>query len=512
MDALNISDSDILKSKNENLAFWGAIAALALICLVFRFDGTTPDVSWLISMCERIYNGEIAYIDIFETTPPIPTLLYMPGVIISQWTPVSAEAAVNAITFLSIFLALFLSDRILPARVGSLGPSRWLILFPAAVFLFILANDAFAQREYIAAAFALPIVCIFIHHTDKGTWPGFSLRAWAAVLAGLSIAIKPPLFAVPGVILAVYYLLVVKNVRFVYSSGLLIAGVIGVGITAASLAAFPAYLDGVTTLMRDVYVPIHLPIINAGNKAFFSIFAVLICAAVLSLDRNVPKAALLTLTATVGYLVVYLVQGKFFGYHLVPAALFGLITLTLFLWKRATPLLAQWTKEIPALTIYAIVTVGVSVLMYKGFEDQRPRMTDMRWAEGLDNPTAMAISPYIDAGFPISRQIGASWIDRIHSQWVANYTRYALENMELSEEEHETAERYHRLDIERTRNLIRDKSPDIIFQTVTPRIEWLHEAIVETQPSPLDQYEVVAEEGVYRIWKRRDANQNRTER
>lgn len=498
-------DRDILKSKHDALMFWGAISALALFCLFFRFDGTTPDVSWLISMCERIYDGEIAYIDIFETTPPIPTLLYMPGVAISRWTPVSAEAAVNAITFLSVFLALFLSAQILPARIGNLGSSRWLILFPAAVFLFILANDAFAQREYIAAAFALPIVCVFIHHTDKDAWPSVSLRTGAALLAGLSIAIKPPLFAVPGVILAAYYLLTVRNVRFIYSSGLLIAGAVGIAITAASVFAFPAYLDGVTTLMRDVYVPIHLPLINAANKAFFSVFAVLLFAAILSMDRKAPKAALIMLTATVGYLIVYLVQGKFFGYHLVPAALFGLITLTLFLWKRAAPLMPQWTKAIPALAVYAIVTLGVSVLMYKGFEDQRPRMTNMQWAEGLDDPTAMAISPYIDAGFPISRQIGASWIDRIHSQWVSNYTRYALENMELSEEETEIAQQYHTQDIERTRNLIRDKAPDIIFQTVTPRLEWLHEAIVEAQPSPLDQYEVIAEEGVYRIWGRRNA-------
>lgn len=498
-------DRDILKSKHDTLMFWGVVSALALICLFFRFDGTTPDVSWLISMCERIYDGEIAYVDIFETTPPIPTLLYMPGVAISRWTPVSAEAAVNAITFLSVFATLYLSAQILPARIGKLGSSRWLILFPAAVFLFIISNDAFAQREYIAAAFALPIVCVFIHHADKGTWPTVSLRTGAALLAGLSIAIKPPLFAMPGIILAAYYLLTIRNVRFVYSSGLLIAGAIGVTITAASLIAFPAYLDGVTTLMRDVYVPVRLPLMDAANDAFYGVLAVFVCAIIVSLDRKASNASIIMLMTTLGYIFVYFAQAKFFSYHLAPAAMFALIALTLLLWKRAAPLIQDWKNSVPALSIYGVVVIGVSILMHQGFEDNRPRMKNMMWAEYFDNPTAMAISPYIDAGFPISRQVGASWVDRIHSQWVANYTHYSLENMKLSEEEVTRAQRYHAKDIERTRSLIRDKAPDIIFQYVTPRMQWLHEAIVEAQPSPLDQYEVIAEEGVYRIWARRGA-------
>lgn len=495
---------EFIKPQNKGFVFWAAITALALVCAAFQLDGATSDVSWLISMCERIYDGEVAYIDIFETTPPVPTLLYMPGVVLSRWTPLSAEVAVYASVFLSIFLALILSARILPSRIEDLGSSRWLILFPAAVFLFILANDAFAQREYIAAAFALPIVAVFIHHADKGLWPSFSLRFWAALLAGLSIAIKPPLFAAPGIILAAYYLYKVRNVRFAYSSGLLAAGVIGVAITVISLIVFPAYLDGVTTLMRDVYVPIRLPITSAGNDAFFSILAILAFSCILSLKTEIPKAAPILLAASISYLLVYLVQGKFFAYHLAPAAMFGLIALTLLLWKRALPMVSEWKKAVPAFSIYAVVTASVSVLMYQGFADYRPHITDMRWAEGLENPTAMAISPYIDAGFPLSRQVGAAWIDRIHSQWVANYTKYALENMDLSEEETALAQRYHKRDIERTRELIRDKAPDIIFDYVPSKSQWLREAIIEAQPSPLDQYRVVVEEGAYRVWRRRD--------
>lgn len=492
-------------ANQDIFAFWGALLVMALACVYFRFDGATPDVSWLISMCERIYDGEAAYIDIFETTPPVPTLLYMPGVALSRWLPVSAEAAVYASVFLSIIASLILSARILPERIGNIGPSRWLVLFPSAAFLFIIANDAFAQREHFAAAFALPIVSVFIRHAEDGSWPDFSLRAWAAILAGLSIAIKPPLFVLPGVVLAAYYLFRIRNVRFLYSSGLLLAGAIGVVITVISLMAFPEYLDGVTTLMRDVYVPLRLPFLAATGEAFYGVFAVFIIIAILSLDRNIPAAGLIALSVTLGYLVVYLAQGKFFGYHLVPAAMYALIALAIFLWKRAASSAPQGLKAALSLSIYAVTATGVSTLMYSGFDDNRPRMQNIQWSEGLDRPTAMAISPIIGAGFPLSRQIEARWVDRIHSQWVANYTRYALENMDLTDQEKEIARRYHAFDIERTRNVIRDKAPEIIIQTVSPKMQWLHDAVVEAHPSPLENYDIIAEDGYYRIWRRRDS-------
>ena len=484
-------------------AFWGALAVMTALCIAMRLDGATADVSWLISMCERIYDGETAYVDIFETTPPAPALLYMPGVALSRWLPVSAEAAVYATAFGAIFASLWLSARILPARLGAAGPSRWVVLFPAAAFLLLIVNDAFAQREHFAAAFALPIAATFIHHAEKGEWPAVPLRALAAVLAGVSIAVKPPLFAAPGAALALYYLIRMRKIRFVYSSGLLAGGAVGVLLTAVSLAAFPAYLDGVATLMRDVYVPVRLPLINASKGAFWGVAAIFLFAAMLTRGGKAPTTAI-ALAVSAGYAAVYVVQGKFMAYHLVPAALFGVVALAASLRTRAAALLQSGAGSACAFTAHAAVALGVSSILFTGFEDYRPRMNDLSWAQDLDRPTAMSITPYIDGAFPLARQVEARWVDRIHSQWVANYARYALDNLELSEKRARVARRYYEFDIERTRSVIRDKEPEIIIQTVAPRMDWLHEAIVETAPSPLAAYDVIAEEGVYRIWRRRD--------
>src|SRR6266516_5274638 len=193
---------------------------ILLASLPFRRHGAPPDVSWLITMCERILDGEKAYVDIFETTPPVPMLLYMPNVILARLTGVTPEMATFASAYAAAVASLALSARILPNYVTGKG-SRWLVLLPAAVVLLVFANDAFAQREYFAATLALPMLSVFVRHAHEHEWPPLMDRILAAILAGLTIAIKPPLFALPGLFVAVYYFWRTRRLSFLVSSGLL---------------------------------------------------------------------------------------------------------------------------------------------------------------------------------------------------------------------------------------------------------------------------------------------------
>ena len=208
----------------RRFSFWSAILLTFLVSIPFRLEGPTTDVSWLITMCERILDGEKAYIDIFETTPPVPMLLYMPGVLLARLLSITPETTTFAIAYAAAFGSIALSARILPDYVATGEKTSWLILLPAAVILFVLPNDAFAQREYFAAAFALPIFSIFVRHAEENVWPPLADRILAAMLAGLTIAIKPPLFALPGIAVAAYYWWRTRNLSFLVSSGLLAAG------------------------------------------------------------------------------------------------------------------------------------------------------------------------------------------------------------------------------------------------------------------------------------------------
>ena len=484
-------------------AFWVAIAAVMVSSLSLRINGATPDVSWLTSMCERMLDGERGWVDIFETTPPVPTLLYMPGVLLSRLTGIGSEAAVFATAYLAALLALTCTLRLLPDRIAGSVPSRWAVVLPAAVVLFILSNDTFAQREFFAAAFTLPAFAVFVRRAENGEWPSRRGRLAAAIMAGLAFAIKPPVFALPFIAIAVFELIRTRSLAFLFPSMLPVAAVAGVALTVASLAAFPAYLDGVTTLMRDVYLPIQLGPYQAVLRergfvatAFCSVLAVLAL-----VRRETPRAGWLAMVVGAAYFAAYFAQRKFFAYHMYPAALFVIVALTVLLWTRCAESLRSG-RQAGTIVVYTASATLVVALLMAAFDDNRPEIRDLSWAKELNRPTALAIAPDLSVSFPLAQRIGAHWVDRIHSQWVARYTRIALRRGGLSETDAQRYKSYFDHDIERTVRVIHDKRPEIIIQRVGAGAQWLTDALLATDPTVLDGYETLAEEGVIRILRR----------
>ena len=266
-----------------------------------------------------------------------------------------------------------------------------------------------------------------LRHAHEGAWPPLADRILAAMLAGLTIAIKPPLFALPGIVVAAYYWWRTRSLSFLVSSGLLAAGVIGLAVTAASLAAFPEYLGEITTVMREIYVPVRShPLAFLNDKACLGVLSCFGLALILSAAQRPPVTAVLALMTATGFLAAYLIQGKFFPYHVFPAALFGGIAAWILIYGRFLSLSLVHSRHLPGrLAVYALAVFGISALFIVGFDDRRPTMSDLSWAAGLDHPRALAISPVLSTAFPLARRIGAVWVDRIHSQWVARYTRYA---------------------------------------------------------------------------------------
>jgi hypothetical protein len=496
-------------------AFWTAIIAVTVSSLPLRMRGATSDVSWLTSMCERMLDGERGWVDIFETTPPIPTLLYMPGVVLARATGVSSETAVFATAYAAGLLALYCTLRLLPDRIAGSVPSRWAVIVPAAAFLFIISNDAFAQREWFAAAFTLPVFAVFVRRAEGGEWPSLGGRLVAATMAGLAFAIKPPLFALPFVGLAVFALIRTRSLEFLFPSMLPVAAAAGVAFTVASLAAFPAYLDGVTTLMRDVYVPIQLAPnqVILQERGFVGTSLGIVLAVLARLRRELPRAASLAIVVAAGYVAAYLAQRKFFAYHVFPAALFVIVALTLLFWtrfkefvqsRRSPPIRRR--RAIVHLEIigsYAVCASLAVLFLLRAFDVNWPEMRDLSWANELNRPTALAISPDHSASFPLAQRIGARWVDRIHSQWVARYTRVTLRRGGLNEIDARRYQSYFDRDIERTVRVIREKRPDIIIQHVGTDATWLIEALLAEDATLLDDYETFAEEGVVRILRRR---------
>lgn len=487
------------------LLLWGLLVLIAAASVPLHVGDPTPDVSWLISMCERIFAGQVAYVDIMETTPPVPALLYMPAVLAGQALGMSTERALVPYVYLSVLGVLGLVSWILREDTPAQARFGRVFLFAAAVGLFLAPSDAFAQREYFAALTGLPIVAVFVRHAQTGAWPPALPRALAAVLAGLTIAIKPPLFALPGGVLFCYYLWRTRSLRFAYSSGLILGGVVGVALTLASLAAFPDYLGPIWDVMRDVYVPAKESLWSAfKTREGVAVLGALGAAFLLGRQSEDSLPGLwLTVWTGAGFFLAYVAQGKFFAYHAYPAVLLGSLALALASAERVASADSPARRRLLG-SLLLLVWIGFSATTFVAFRDGRPVMKDLSWAAELEAPTVLAVSPDISTGFPLSRRFGGVWVNRIHSQWVSRYVRFLLEKEpDLSPERRELLASYRRADLLWVLETIEREAPELILLDRTPANAWLLPALEELRPGFLDGYEVLAEEGRIRVLRRR---------
>ena len=158
------------------------------------------DVSWLLTVGERVLDGQRLYVDVLEINPPMAVLIYMPGIVIARALGLPVETVTDGLIFAAIFVSLAIVARILkPSSVlPGATSSRWLPLGFAV--LAILPMQAFGQREHIAIVELLPLLAVFAVRM-KGESPS----AWTAVIAGcgagLAVSFKPH-FAI-GILCAV---------------------------------------------------------------------------------------------------------------------------------------------------------------------------------------------------------------------------------------------------------------------------------------------------------------------
>src|SRR5258708_29647461 len=62
------------------LLSWLSIIILFVAAVVLRhFLAANTDVSWLLTVGERVLDGQRLYIDVLETNPPMAVLLFTPG-------------------------------------------------------------------------------------------------------------------------------------------------------------------------------------------------------------------------------------------------------------------------------------------------------------------------------------------------------------------------------------------------------------------------------------------------
>jgi len=338
------------------------VAVLFAAIIVRSMSWLDTDVSCLITLAEKVLAGAKPYVDFDEFNLPASVLLYVPEVVIGRWLGVAPEAIVTISVFGATAASLWLTGRILTAS-SLLARQDSVILLPAAFgILLILPEDAFGQREHIAAIAILPILAIYSSRVANKT-----VHSWHAIVAGmcasLAMSLKPH-FAL-ALLLPLLYSAWQHRKEFKKAAAILLSlenvVILAFLLVYAALIvlAFPDYLQKMLPIIVAVYAPARLPWQTLLSSLTILLAPIGLAAAGIIGGRTALKPLpLVFVLAATGFWLAALIQGKGWPYQGYPAIALILMVLCAIVDMRWSDVKAQAAPRLEAWALSSAVLVG----------------------------------------------------------------------------------------------------------------------------------------------------------
>jgi hypothetical protein len=401
------------------LAPWLALAALFVVAIILRHMlPANTDVSWLLTVAERVIDGQRLYVDVIETNPPMAMLTYIPGIAVARALGLPAEMVTNGLVFVAIFASLAVVAYILKNDVVLRGFAGWTLALLAFAILTILPTKIFGQREHIAVVELLPALALYAVRM-KGERPPIAVILAAGVGAGVALSFKPH-FAI-GVLCGLAALAVYgRSWRILLTPENFIAAAIAAIYVLCIIVFYPSYLSAIVPLVRDVYIRVGASLIEMIKTPAVPIWAAAMFAAlVVKRAGRIDSMLLLLLATSFGFMLAFFLQRKGWPYHSYPMIALAMLGLGYALAMR-TPL--DRAHGIFATATLTVVFVQ-SILWFNWAFDKAfdARALQASIARLGPHPKILAITGEPGLGHPLTRALEGTWVSRQQSLWVAAY-------------------------------------------------------------------------------------------
>ncbi|MHA6297816.1 hypothetical protein [Devosia sp. CAU 1758] len=391
-----------------------AASLVTLFATLFTFwaqvsSGLNPDVSWLLTVGERMLDGQQLYTDIHELNPPMSALLYLPMVVLGRWLGLPPEPLVVGAILLLTLVCLRGASKIL--RRGDLlgDPGLWWIIGVMVMIVFPGVN--FGEREHVALILMLPLLAVGAVR-QQGGLPGIRAELLAGLAAGLVMTIKPH-FALPILLVALYGAAWTRSWRPMFNPAHVVAGLVLIAYGLVVLVWFSSFFTEMLPVASAAYVgdrwPPALLVFGLPTLPFWLMLAGLL----LLYRREVmspPKAPLLV--ASIGFFLVYIIQGKGFVYHLLPGnALAAMVLAQCFIERNGQGARRQ------VLLVLAVVVLSFPGLM--GLRGDPVRIEVMAALRPLGPGLAIAnLTAHLSVASPLHRQLDATLVNAGPCLWI----------------------------------------------------------------------------------------------
>ena len=376
-----------------------------------------PDISWLLLSAGRLLDGGRYGVDVLEVNPPLIAWVYSIPVLLSRLSGIPAYTLLMLIT-------LFLAVASLAAVYVLLGTDRReaaaLTVALGAGILLLPAGD-FAQREHLAAISCAPWLALALRRA-RNMPPGRGATASVAVLGAVGFLLKP--YFLLGWAAVELYLARHRGFRLLLRLENIVLAAAGVTYIACVALIAPGYIA-----LARMLGPAYATYLSSGASDAAMLGLWLGGMGLFLLWRiRVVSAAGVFGAATIGFLLAGIVQLKWWSYHFLPAAVFGIAALAALaytaLGRLPARVASRGRKTTTVLAALAIVVIAARPLDVAGRPEHPDHLADAsvlplrEWLRGnAPDADVMLFSTNINSAFPAIPLSGSRWTSRLPSLW-----------------------------------------------------------------------------------------------
>lgn len=396
--------------------------------LVYFLPPLNHDAAALLHFSQRWLGGERLYVDLIDVNPPLVFVLNLVPAIIARLTPIGAPTALMLCVLAWITFGFLLSWRLLRSAPGAVSAIHRYIFPPLFLFLMIAyPGPEFGQREHLMVVASLPYLLLAQARLEQRELAR-GLAVATALFAAIAFALKPHFLLIPLLVEA----MVIGTLGL--RRGLRDGVPQTLGLVFAVYGAFvllltPAYFDVVVPLAMDKYLTLGGmgPWRVLVESQLSAPAAILFPLALASLLVRRPLARLIAVAA-LACVVIAVVQGKGWPYHVLPAESFvlllGAVLLCEFLDARVPAVHQRRSISLTVfLVTFMLASYYVCVLTRPTFSRQaafsRSQAGQLlqRFGGLAGEGPMLVLSPGIYPHFPVVNYAGTKMAMRFMSLW-----------------------------------------------------------------------------------------------
>ena len=387
---------------------WGLAAGLSVAVLVLFWGRMiNHDTAWYLIATRKWLEGAALYVDLSEVNPPLNFYYTLPSIWLADLLGISDSNGEYLFKALIIFFMLRWCHVIVRRDLDFSPVRAALLLIGVTIALVSPAIDNFGQREQLMVILTLP----WLFGQLASTPPPILQRMVRAGVAALGICLKPHFVIIP-IVVTLARILVQRSLRPVFSAENMT--LFGVGLAYVTFVAVihPRYLTDIIPMAQLIYGAFSSSTEVLLWRVRLEVIILIVPTIAVIFTPVMRREFGLFVTAAVGGLIVYSLQGTGWNYHLIPFRSFALIACLLVVINNNRPSAAAFLAVIAAILM-------VWINLHRGFYHGRTALQIAAQVQDLpDVESLIVLSPHVSAGPPAAIASQAQWASRYSANWL----------------------------------------------------------------------------------------------